>query len=129
MEALHVVLCLPFDHKPCLVTSDYERGYAEGYAVREAEFEALSLLADHWYFRACNPTAKTADQKMIESIIEGMDVREERRKKREELDAAEARLFDQARELIANTDLSDVQIAVQVGLFAPVVANLRAGVL
>lgn len=111
------------------MTSDYDEGFAAGVASRDAEFEALQHVADYWYFRACNPKAKTADQKIIESIIDGMEVREERRKKRAELDAVEEQMFNHARQLIGETDMTDVQIAVKVGLFAPTVANIRAGVL
>lgn len=106
---------------------DYARGYAEGYAARDAEVEALQHVADYWYFRACNPNAKTAEEKIVESIIDGMEVRENRRKKYAELDAVEEQKFSQARELIATTDMTDVQIAMQVGLFAPTVANIRTG--
>jgi hypothetical protein len=108
--------------------SEYERGYAEGYAARESEFEGLQRVADYWYFRACNPGAKSADEKAVDSIIAGMEANEEWRRKREALDAAEHALFDEARGLIAE-GLDDVTIATKVGLFVPIVENIRAGVL
>ena len=121
------------DHYICsLVSADYDRGYADGYAARsvesKAEFEALHVVADYWYFRANNPGVKTADQIVVESIIDGMEVRERRARMRAEMDAADAAKFAEARALIAG-GLDDVDIAVKVGLFAPTVANIRAGVL
>src|SRR5688500_12901078 len=103
-------------HLESVVTTEYERGYAEGYAAREAEFEGLERVADHWYFRALNPNAKTPDQKMIESIIDGMEANEERRKRFAELDAEEQRRFDEARTLIAE-GMEDIDVAKKVGLF------------
>lgn len=108
---------------------DYARGYAEGYAAREQEMMGLEEVANYWYFRANNPGVKTADQKIIDSIIQGIEVREGRAKRFAELDAEEELMFNQARHLIKTTDLTDVQIAVRSGLFAPTVANIRAGVI
>ena len=107
---------------------EYQRGYAAGYAAREAEFEGLQRVADYWYFRALNPNAKTSDQKMVESIIDGMEVNERWTRLRAELDAEEQARFQQARDLIAEGH-SNVDVAVKVGLFLPIVENLRAGVL
>lgn len=117
-----------FDHNFWRMSAEYDRGYADGYAAREAEFEGLQRQLDYWYFRACNPGAKTADQKMVESIIQGMEVNEERRKKWAALDAAEAEMFEEARALLAQGK-SDIEVATEVGLFLPIVENLRAGVL
>lgn len=129
MEALHVVLNRCFDPHICpVIEGSYEQGYADGYAAREAEFEGLQRQLDYWYFRACNPGVKTADQKMIESIIQGMEVNEERRKKFAALDAAEAEMFEEARALLAQGK-SDIEVATEVGLFLPIVENLRTGVL
>jgi hypothetical protein len=111
------------------VSADYDRGFAAGQASRNAEFAALHRVADYWYYRACNPGAPSPEQKVVDSIIAGMEINEERKRKREELDAAEAALFNEARRLLSETDLDDVQIAVKVGLFAPIVTNIRAGVL
>lgn len=108
--------------------SEYERGYAEGYAAREAEFEGLQRVADYWYFRACNPGSKTTAEKVVNSIIVGMEVNEEWRRKRDELDAVEQAMFAEARGLIAE-GLDDMTIATKVGLFAPIVENIRSGVL
>lgn len=114
-------------HYICVV-NDYERGYAEGYAAREAEFEGLQRVADYWYFRALNPSAKPPEQKMIDSIIDGMEANEARAKRYAELDAEEQERFQQARALIAE-GYSNIAVAVKVGLFLPIVENLRAGVL
>jgi hypothetical protein len=105
--------------------SSYDAGFADGKASRDAEVEALNHVADYWYFRACNPGAKTADEQIIDSIIDGMEVRERWEKKRKELDAVEEQMFNQARELIMTTGMTDIQIAVKVGLFAPTVGVIR----
>jgi hypothetical protein len=110
------------------MTSDYDRGYADGYAAREAEFEGLQRVADYWYDRALNPSAPSPEKKMVDSIIAGMEANEERRKKYAALDAVEKELFDEARSLLAE-GLSDIDVAKRVGLFVPIVENLRAGVL
>jgi hypothetical protein len=107
---------------------DYDAGFAAGQASRNPEIDALQRIADYWYFRANNPGVKTVEQTVVDSIIDGMEVNERRRKVREELDAVEAALFDEARALIAE-GLDDVTVAVKVGLFVPIVANIRAGVL
>lgn len=108
------------------VTGEYERGYADGYAAREAEFEGLQRVADYWYFRALNPNAKSPERKMIDSIIDGMEANEERARRWAELDAAEQEAFQRARDLIAEGH-SNVDVAMKVGLFLPIVENLRAG--
>lgn len=109
--------------------AEYDAGFEAGRASRDAEFEGLQRLADYWYFRACNPNAKTMDQRIIETIIDGMEVNEERKRKWHELDDIEQMSFNKARDLIRTTDQTDVQIAIACGLFAPTVANIRAGVL
>lgn len=109
------------------MSTDYERGYAEGYAVREAEFEGLERVADYWYFRALNPTAKSPEQKMVDSIIEGMEVNAERAKRFAELDAEEQAKFEEARSLLPS--MTDIEVAKKVGLLVTVVANLRSGAL
>jgi len=108
--------------------TEYERGYAEGYAAREAEFAGLERQLDYWYFRAMNPGVKTADEKVVDSIIEGMEVNERRAKQWAALDAVEQELFAEARGLIAE-GMDDMEVAAKVGLFIGVVQNLRAGVL
>ena len=105
--------------------SSYDAGFAAGRASRDEEFEGLQRVADYWYFRALNPHAKTMDQKLIETIIDGMEANEERKRKWHELDDIELLTMNNARDLIRTTDMTDIQIAVKVGLFAPTVANLR----
>ncbi len=111
------------------MSADYDAGFEAGKASRDAEVDALQHVADYWYFRACNPGVKTADEKIIDSIIAAKESLEQRRLKYIELDAVEEMAFAGARALIRETDLTDVQIAMKVGLFAPTVANIRAGVL
>jgi hypothetical protein len=110
------------------VSADYDAGFEAGCRSRDAEFDALHRVADFWYFRANNPGVKTPDEQVVESIIDGMEVNERRRKVREELDAVEAALFQEARVLIAE-GMEDNDVARKVGLFLPIVENLRAGVL
>jgi len=110
------------------MSDDYLAGYEAGRASRDAEFEGLQRVADYWYFKALNPGVKTYDEKMVDSIIAGMEANEQRRKQFEELDAREKELFQRARELI-DDGMDDVDVAKQVGLFLPIVQNLRAGVL
>ena len=85
-------------------------------------------VADAWYFRANNPRKDWPEHKMVNSIIEGMEVNEERARTYAALDAVEQELFADARSLIAE-GFTDLQVATRVGLFLPIVANLRAGVL
>jgi hypothetical protein len=108
--------------------SEYDRGYAAGLAARDHEVEGLRRVADYWYARACNPNAKTFEQKVIDSLITGMQENEERDRKRAELDAIDAAKFERARVLIGE-GLDDVTIAMQVELFVPTVENIRAGAL
>jgi hypothetical protein len=108
------------------VTAEYDSGYAAGRASRDDEVDALQRLADFWYFRANNPRSEWPEVKMVNSIIDGQEANEERRKRWAELDAEEQRRFDEARALIAE-GMDDVDVAVKVGLFVPTVANIRAG--
>lgn len=108
--------------------TEYERGFADGVASREAEVEALKRVADDWYFRANNPRSAWPEVKVVQSIIDGMEVNEERAKKYAELDRIEQEKFAEARDLIEQ-GMEDVAVATTVGLFLPIVKNLRAGVL
>lgn len=110
------------------MTADYERGFEAGQASMRAEVDAVQRIADYWYFRANNPRAKWPESVMVNSIIEGMEVNEERQRRFAELDAEEQRKFDDARSLIAE-GLGDIDIAKKVGLFVPIVENIRAGTL
>jgi len=110
------------------MSAEYEAGFAAGHASRDEEFEALQRIADYWYARAVDPNGRSPEQKIVDDIITGMEINEERRRTRERLDAVEAAMFDEARELI-DAGLNDIDIAKKVGLFLPVVANIRAGVL
>lgn len=110
------------------MTDDYERGFAEGRASRDADIEALERVADFWYFRANNPRSEWPEVKMVNSIIDGKEANEERARRYAELDAEEQRKFQEARGLLAE-GLSDIDVARKVGLLVTVVANLRSGVL
>lgn len=106
----------------------YEHGYEAGRASRDHEVEALERAADYWYFRANNPRSEWPEVKMVNSIIDGMEANEERAKRFAELDAEEQQKFDAARALIAE-GLADIDVAKKVGLFVPIVENIRAGTL
>lgn len=110
------------------MSAEYDRGFADGAASRDAEIEALRRVADDWYFRANNPRSAWPERKLADSILAGMEANEERERKYAELDAAEQELFAKARVLLAEGK-SDIEVATAVGLFVPIVANLRAGVL
>jgi hypothetical protein len=114
------------------VGASYEVGYASGFkdgsASRNAEVEALQRMVDFWYFRANNPRSSWPEVKMVNSLIDGMEANEERARLYAELDRREEELFSRARALIAEGK-EDLAIATEVGLFLPIVANLRAGVL
>ena len=110
------------------MSAEYDAGFAAGRASRDEEFEGLQRVADYWWFRCLNPGVRSPEQKIVDDIITGMEINEERRRTRERLDAVEAAMFDEARELI-DAGLDDIDIAKKVGLFLPIVANLRAGVL
>jgi len=111
-----------------MLGADYTLGYAAGAASRDAEVEALQRVADYWYFRACNPNAPSPESKIVDSLIRGQEENEERARKWAELDRIEQEKFSQADALIAE-GWDDMDIAVKVGLFVPIVQNLRAGVL
>lgn len=110
------------------MTSDYALGYADGRASRDAEFAGLERVADYWYFRALNPNAPSPEGKIVDSIIAGMEANEARARRNAELDAIEQAKFAEARALIEQGE-ADVDVALKVGLFLPIVENLRAGVL
>lgn len=110
------------------MSAEYDAGFADGRASREAEFEGLQRVADYWYLRALNPGVKSPEEKIVDSIIDGMEVNERWEKTRADLDAVEAAMFDEARALIAE-GYDDLDIAKKVGLFLPIVANIREGVL
>lgn len=110
------------------MSSDYLAGYEAGRESRNVEVGALQRMVDYWYFRANNPRSAWPEVKMINSIIDGQEANEERERLYAELDAREQELFSRARALIAEGK-EDLDIATEVGLFLPIVANLRAGVL
>lgn len=110
------------------MSAEYDSGYEAGRASRDDEVEALQRIADFWYFRANNPRSEWPEVKMINSIVDGMEANEERRKRFAELDAEEQRKFDEARALIAQ-GLGNIEVATKVGLFVPTVQNIRAGTL
>jgi hypothetical protein len=110
------------------MTDEYDRGFAAGRASRDEEFDALQRVVDFWYFRANNPRSEWPEVKMVNSLIDGMEANAERERVRAALDAAEEELFSEARDLIAK-GMADIDIAKEVGLFLPIVQNIRAGVL
>lgn len=106
----------------------YDRGFDDGVASRDAEVDALMRVADYWYFRAQNPGVKTADQRVVESIIDGMEINEERARRYAALDAAEQEMFARARARL-NQGATAIEVATEVGLHLPIVNNIQAGVL
>jgi hypothetical protein len=112
--------------------SAYQQGYSmgreAGIAEANVQIECLELLVDHWYYVANNPTAVAEERKRDLSYIELREARAERQAKHREWDENEQQMFDQARTMI-DQGHSDRTIAVTLGLFLPLVANLRSGAL
>lgn len=106
----------------------YKMGHEAGLAEMQVRVECLELLVDHWYFVANNPGSVEAERKYNLSFVELREIRAEREAQRAEWDAQEQLTFDLARGMI-DEGRSDRDIAVALGLFLPLVANLRAGAL
>jgi hypothetical protein len=110
----------------------YRQGYALGReaGLEEARtrIECLELLVDHWYFIANSPGAVAEERQRNLSFIELREIRAERESQRQKWDAEEQMTFDMARTMI-DQGRTDREIAVALGLFLPLVANLRTGAL
>jgi hypothetical protein len=106
----------------------YQMGREAGIAEMQVRLECLELLVDHWYFVANNPGSVEAERKYNLSFIELREIRAEREAQRQEWDAQEQLTFDMARTMI-DEGKSDRDVAVALGLFLPLVANLRSGAL
>jgi hypothetical protein len=105
----------------------YQMGREAGIAEMQVRLECLELLVDHWYFVANNPGAVEAERKHNLSFLELIEVRAEREAQRQEWDRRDELTYDMARTMI-DAGKTDREIAVSLGLFLPLVANLRAGV-
>lgn len=105
----------------------YNLGREAGLAEAEARIACLELLADHWYAVAHNPGLVDEERKYNVSFLELNEARAEREAQRQEWDRQEELTFDMARGMI-DQGHNDRDIAVALGLFLPIVANLRAGV-
>jgi len=106
----------------------YTYGREAGLAEAQVRIECLELLVDHWYFVANNPGSVEAERKENLSFVELREIRAEREAQRAEWDAEEQLTFDMARTMI-DQGRTDREIAVALGLFLPLVANLRSGAL
>jgi hypothetical protein len=110
----------------------YRQGYAlgreAGHAEAQVRIECLELLVDHWYYVANNPGAVADERQRNLSFLELREIRAEREAQRLEWDAQEQLTFDMARTMI-DQGRTDREIAVALGLFLPLVANLRSGAL
>ena len=106
----------------------YQYGREAGLAEAQTRIECLELLVDHWYFIANNPGAVEEERKRHLSFAELREVRAGREAQRAEWDAQEQMTFDLARTMI-DEGRTDREVAVALGLFLPLVANLRAGAL
>lgn len=115
-----------------LSVRSFKQGYAlgreAGLAEMQVRVECLELLVDHWYYIANNPGAVAEERQRNLSFVELREVREQRETQRQEWDAQEQLTFDMARTMI-DEGRSDREVAVALGLFLPLVANLRAGAL
>jgi hypothetical protein len=105
----------------------YQMGREAGLAEAQTRIDHLEDLVDHWYFVANNPGSVEAERKYNLSFIELREARAEREAQRAKWDADEQMTFDLARTMI-DEGKTDREVAVSLGLFLPLVANLRAGV-
>lgn len=106
----------------------YGLGREAGIAESQVRIECLELLVDHWYYIANNPGAVEEERKRNLSFVELREIREQRELQRQQWDAQEQLTFDMARTMI-DEGRSDREIAMALGLFMPLIANLRAGAL
>jgi len=106
----------------------YGLGREAGLAEAQVRIECLELLVDHWYFIANNPGAVEEERKHNLTFLELAEARAERATQVQEWNRQEELTFDLARGMI-DEGRSDRDIAVALGLFMPLVANLRAGAL
>jgi hypothetical protein len=106
----------------------YGLGREAGIAESQVRIECLELLVDHWYYIANNPGAVEEERKRHLSFVELREIRAERETQRQQWDAQEQLTFDMARTMI-DEGRSDREIALALGLFMPLIANLRAGAL
>jgi hypothetical protein len=115
-----------------LSVRSFKQGYDFGReaALEEARvrIECLELLVDHWYWVANNPGVVAEERKRSLSFVELREIRAERAAQRQEWDTQEQLTFDLARGMI-DKGHSDREVAVTLGLYLPIVANLRAGAL
>jgi hypothetical protein len=106
----------------------YEMGREAGIAEAQVRIECLELLVDHWYYVANNPGAVADERQHNLSFLELREIRAERETQRLQWDTEEQLTFDMARTMI-DQGRTDREIAVALGLFIPLVANLRSGAL
>ena len=109
----------------------YRAGYAAGRDFERAEAEARVIVAeataDYWYFIARNPAEQYRIVKAAFTDREIFESRAEHQRQQEQWDAQERELIERAKAMIWG-GADDIAIAVELGLFLPLVANLRSGV-
>lgn len=108
----------------------YRAGYAAGRAFEAAEADARVIVAeataDYWYFIARNPAEQYRVVKAALTDREIFENRAEQKRKSEEWDAQERELIERAKAMIWGGS-DDLAIAVELGLFLPMIAGLRSG--
>lgn len=110
----------------------FQQGYQLGREAAAADAAAiiahLEHVADYWYFVANNPTAATEARRQLTSYIALREAREDAARQRARWDEEERALIEEARALVA-AGKDDLAVALALGLFVPLVANIRAGAL
>lgn len=105
----------------------YAAGFHDGHDSRDAEVAALHRVADYWYARANNPQLAVDERRALRTLGDGIEENERRARVNARHDAEERALFDRARAML--DEHTDIDIAVKLGLYLPMVENIRAGVL
>ena len=108
----------------------YRLGFAAGRELERAEaderVQVAEATADYWYFIARNPAEQHRVIKNVLSWREILERRAEQEQLRQQWDAQEQALIEQAAAMIW-AGKSDLEIAVELGLFLPMVASTRDG--
>jgi hypothetical protein len=109
----------------------FKQGFYLGRECGRADAQALvdvaQMEADYWYYVANNPGAVEAERRQHVSYLELAEARAETLQRQRWWDELDHQRLDEARGMLADHD--DLTIAVTLGLFLPMVSNLRAGVL
>jgi len=111
-----------------IFTLGFTIGRQAGHEDLEPALVQAEADADYWYFLAHNPAEKDRISRQTLAHLDGLAQRQQDEAARAKWAADEQAAIDRAQQMIwAGAD--DVAIAVETGLFLPMVANIRAGVI